>query len=101
MLHALSLAPCALRLEPLTLCAMPAYPNVADPFRGKTRKSGPDVAATGSDRSRRTLTVRGALSEASTAADGVLSRERSGFSRSGFATLGFTSKQLDQTLGVG
>ena len=35
------------------------------------------------------LTVREILSEASTAADGVLSRERSDFGRGGVATLGF------------
>ena len=34
------------------------------------------------------LTVREILSEASTLADGVLSRERSGFCRCGLATLG-------------
>ena len=36
------------------------------------------------------LTVRDILSEASTAADGVLWRERSDFVRFGFATLGLT-----------
>jgi hypothetical protein len=36
---------------------------------------------TGSDRSRRTFIVREGLSEASTVADGLLSRERSGFYR--------------------
>jgi len=36
------------------------------------------------------LTVRDILSEASTVADGALSRERSGFYRCGFATLGFS-----------
>ena len=69
------------------------YLNVAHPFRGKTRKSEPDLAAY-SPPAAEYLTVREALSEASTAADGVLSRERSGFGRSGFATLGFTWKQL-------
>ncbi len=39
------------------------------------------------------LTVREILSEASTVADGVLSRERSGFYRCGFATLGLTFPQ--------
>jgi len=43
---------------------------------------------TGSDRSRSTLTVREVLSEASTAADGVLSYERSGFYRCRYAILG-------------
>ena len=41
---------------------------------------------TDSDRSRRY--VREALPEARTAADGVLSRKRSGFSRCRYATLG-------------
>jgi hypothetical protein len=36
------------------------------------------------------LTVREILSEASTLADGALSRERSDFYRFGYATLGFT-----------
>jgi hypothetical protein len=36
------------------------------------------------------LTVRGVLSEASTASDGVLSRECSGFYRCRYATLGFS-----------
>ena len=36
------------------------------------------------------LTVRDILSEASTVADGALSREPSGFYRCGFATLGYT-----------
>jgi hypothetical protein len=49
---------------------------------------------TGSDRSRRTLTVREVLSEASTAADGVLSYERSGFYRCRYATLGLTLFQI-------
>ena len=35
------------------------------------------------------FTVREVLSEASTAADGALSRERSGFCRCRYATLGF------------
>jgi hypothetical protein len=37
------------------------------------------------------LTVREILSEASTLADGVLSRERSDFYRFGYATLGLIS----------
>jgi hypothetical protein len=36
------------------------------------------------------LTVREVLSEVSTTSDGVLSRERSGFCRSGFATFGLS-----------
>ena len=49
---------------------------------------------TGSDRSRRTFTVREDLSEASTVADGLLSRERSGFCRRRYATLGLLHPQL-------
>ena len=62
-------------------------PNVAAPFRGKRRKSTPDVAAHRLGQVEAYLTVCEVLCEASTAADGVLSRERSGFRRSGFATL--------------
>ncbi len=67
------------------------YPTVAYLRRGKTRQSA--------IRRRRTahslgqveayLTVREVLSEASTATDGALSRERSGFYRCRYATLGF------------
>ena len=63
-------------------------PNVADPFREKTRKSASDVAAHRLEQGEAYLTVREVLSEVSTASDCVLSRERSGFCRSGFATLG-------------
>ena len=42
----------------------------------------------GSERMKRTFTVREILSEVSTAADGALSRERSGFYRYRYATLG-------------
>jgi hypothetical protein len=52
------------------------------------RKSAPDVAAHRLGEVEAYLTVGEVLSEASTAADGVLSGERSGFCRSGFATLG-------------
>jgi hypothetical protein len=62
-------------------------PNVANLLRGKTRQSVPDVAAR-SPPAAEYLTVRDILSEASTVADGALSRERSGFYRCGFATLG-------------
>ena len=48
----------------------------------------------GSDRSRRTFTVREGLSEASTVADGLLSSERSGFCRRRYATLGLLHPQL-------
>jgi len=41
------------------------------------------------------FTVREILAEASTAADGVLWREPSDFSRCGFATLGFTKALRD------
>ena len=54
-------------------------PNVAYLCRGKTRKSTSDVAARRLGQVEAYLTVREVLSEASTAADGVLSRERSGF----------------------
>ncbi len=64
-------------------------PNVAYLCRGKTRQSAPDVAARRLGQDEAYLTVREVLSEASTAADGVLSRERSGFYRCRYATLGF------------
>ena len=41
------------------------------------------------------LTVREILSEASTLADGALSRERGDFYRFGYATLGFIIELLD------
>ena len=65
-------------------------PNVANLRRGKTRKSAPSVAAHRLGQVEAYLTVRDVLSEASTAADGVVSRERSGFDRCRFATLGLT-----------
>ncbi len=65
-------------------------PNVAYLCRGKTRKSASDVAAHRLGQVEAYLTVREVLSEASTAADGVLSRERSGFYRCRYATLGLT-----------
>ena len=40
------------------------------------------------------LTVREILSEASTLADGTLSRERSDFYRFGYATLGYNARTL-------
>jgi hypothetical protein len=43
----------------------------------------------GSERMKRTFIVREILSEVSTASDGVLSRESSGFYRYRYATLGF------------
>jgi len=67
------------------------YPNVAYPRRGKTRQSVPNVGARRLGQDEQYLTVREILSEASTLADGALSRERSDFYRFGYATLGFTS----------
>ena len=58
---------------------------------GKTRQSAPDVGARRLGQDEQYLTVREILSEASTLADGALSRERSDFYRFGYATLGFTS----------
>ncbi len=54
------------------------------------RKSAPDVAAHRLGQVEEYFTVREVLSEASTAADGPLSRERSDFCRCRYATLGFT-----------
>ena len=65
-------------------------PNVAYLCRGKTRKSAPDVAAHRLGQVEAYLTVREVLSEARTAPDGVLSRERSGFCRCRYATLGLS-----------
>jgi hypothetical protein len=56
------------------------------------RKSVSDVAAHSLGQVEAYLTVREVLSEVSTASDGVLSSERSGFCRSGFATLGFNQR---------
>jgi len=66
------------------------YPNVAYLRQEKTRKSAPDVAAHRLGQVEAYFTVREVLSEASTAADGALSRERSGFCRCRYATLGFS-----------
>ena len=63
-------------------------PNVANLLRGKTRQSVPDVAARRLGEDEAYLTVRDILSEASTVADGALSRERSGFYRCRFVALG-------------
>ena len=49
------------------------------------RVSVPDVAARRLGEDEAYLTVRDILSEASTVADGALSRERNGFYRCGFA----------------
>jgi len=51
----------------------------------------PDVGARRLGQDEQYLTVREILSEASTLADGSLSRERSNFYRFGYATLGFVS----------
>jgi hypothetical protein len=66
------------------------YPNVVNLLRGKKRQRVPDVAARRLKEDEEYLTVRDILSETSTVADGALSRDRSGFYRCGFATLGFT-----------
>jgi hypothetical protein len=68
------------------------YPNVANLLRGKMRQSVPDVAARRFGEDEAYLTVRDILSEASTVfpPKAGLSRERSGFYRCGFATLGFS-----------
>ena len=75
-----------------TLCALLyalcADPNVADLNRGKTRQSASDVAAHRLGQDEAYLTVRDILSEASTAADGVLWFERSDFGQFWFASLG-------------
>ena len=63
-------------------------PNVAYPRRGKTRQRAPNVGARRLGQDEQYLTVREILSQASTLADGVLSRERSDFYRFGYATLG-------------
>jgi len=63
-------------------------PNVSYLRQEKTRKSAPDVAAHRLGQVEAYFTVREGLSEASTAADGALSRERSDFCRCRYATLG-------------
>ena len=63
-------------------------PNVAYLYRGKTRKSVSDVVAHRLGQIEAYFTVREDLSEASTPADAVLSRERSGFYWCRYATLG-------------
>ena len=65
------------------------YPNVAYPHRGKTRQSASDVDARRLGQDEQYLTVREILAEASTFADGALSRERSDFCRFGYEMLGF------------
>ena len=65
-------------------------PNVAYPRRGKTRQSAPNVGARRLGQDEQYLTVREILSEASTLVppQAGLSRERSGFYRFAYATLG-------------
>ena len=63
-------------------------PNVAYLCREKTRKRVSDAPAHRLGEVEAYFVVREVLSEASTAADGVLSRERSGFCRCRYATLG-------------
>ena len=63
-------------------------PNVAYPRQGKTRQSAPNVSARRLGQDEQYSIVREILSETSTLADGVLSRERSDFCRFGYATLG-------------
>jgi hypothetical protein len=69
--------------------SIPINPNVADLRQEKMRKSAPDVTAHRLGQVEAYFTVREVLSEASTAADGALSRKRSGFCRCRYATLGF------------
>ena len=69
-------------------CKIFLNPNVVDPQRGKAHQSALDVAAHRRGQDEAYLTVREILPEASTAADGFLWCERSGFGRFGFATLG-------------
>lgn len=61
---------------------------------GKTRQSAPNVGARRLGQDEQYLTVREILSEASTLADGALSRERSDFYRFGYATLGYKARTL-------
>ena len=67
---------------------MAANPKFAYLCQGKTRKSVSDVAAHRLGQGETYLTVCEVLSEASTAADGALSREPSGFYRCRYAKLG-------------
>jgi len=65
--------------------------NVAGLVRGKRARARQMRLRTVSVRTKRTSQYVEILTEASTAADGVLWRERSDFYRFGYATLGFTS----------
>ncbi len=75
-------------------------PDVAYLRRGKTRKSAPDVTARRLGQVEAYFTVREVLSEASTAADGSLSRERSGLYRCRYATLGLSERESASCLTV-
>ena len=74
--------------RPWQECTENLNPNVVYPRRRKTRQSVPDVGARRLGQDEQYLSVREILSEASTLADGALSRERSDFYRFGDATLG-------------
>jgi hypothetical protein len=73
----------------LSLHAPQFYPDCLR--QEKMRKSAPDMAAHRLGQVEAYFTVREVLSEASTAADGALLRERSGFCRCRYATLGLTA----------
>jgi len=67
--------------------------------RARVRQMWPRAV---SGRSKRTLTVREILAEASKGADGVLWREYSGFGRFRFATLGLNpiEQKFDQVISL-
>ena len=73
-------------------------PNVAYLHRGRTRQSASDVAVRRLGQVEAYLTVREVLSETSTAADGLLSLERSGSYRCRHATLGLNLKPRQDAL---
>ena len=77
------------------------YPNVAYSRRGKTRQSAPNVGARRLGQDEQYLTVREILSEASTLADGALSRERSDFYRFGYEMIGLSSITKPSSLDSG
>jgi hypothetical protein len=68
--------------------------NLAYLRQDKTCKSAPDVAAHSIGQVEAYFTVGAVLSEASTTADGTLSRECSGFCRCRYATLGLRLKNV-------
>ena len=67
------------------------YPNVSDLHEEKRARVRQMWLRTGSVRTKRTSPYVEILAEASTAADGVLWRESSDFSRCRSETLGYTS----------